>query len=991
MQQGSSSSSSGRIDGKFKTVEAKAYAKVDVIHSGGIPVMVSITALSGTTEQRAPVDLVVVLHVREGCNVPKNWKDLLFEAMYTIVAKLDDRDRLAVIPSNRLTTWMSARRFVYPQLVTSKTSLTTALESAESILYGRKDEDKKIRTGCIIVISNSNDNIDSLVSWRLRSVHAFGFRDAQNARTMHKISSSRNCSYAILDDEHGQITQSFFATISRIITSAVAAMPVEIKLMCEQTVVLHSIGTPGVSYYISYDAKSAIMWPNAHLAGMTTNIIVYLGGVIHPRDLPQLFTVHVKYGNVLDKVHVQLVKEGSDESREVAAEIVRIEALEIIAGITTEDKHDWEQLPVAAHYLRERWTRLEDFKCSREARAAGLISRLADEMREMELRLYNNYYWLEYMLSWQSHQLCQLPLPQPFMHNQSNNDPLLQLRILAKAEGKITEHQEGIPVMVRVMASDAGLAMVERASVDLILVIDASYGVKEKEEKTRERVHLLIKAEEMEEEHNKAKNMVVELEQSLKPLIKAKEKENERMEMEGKITQKRQEMNSMANEMRRLRYQAMELKKDVDKVMKNTEERLGLLTKAIKLVTDKLSVMDRLAIVPVQSYVTEPATGLFEMSKQGLIETSNKLRKLSMALTDNKAAQVCKWREQKEKAMRIIRNCLHSAPSSSSSTRSPRSAKSESTASMPAHSTDVGGSTKMLHKALMYAMKVLDDRRGRKEDRLGSIIVISDNDDDSICMETLSPSYMVHAFGFYGTHSTRALYHIASSSNGIYNIINDDSNQITEAFRSCVNKMTSTISVDTKVEIMCNPSCNVALSTIESAQFRYSIGNDRKSCSVLVGALSAGTVKNFIIYVDNVREDDYDNLSKYITVRVKWMHAMNRMKELEGQVVVVRDGIDGYEEVVETITHLEAVKIASDITDPNHSKMAMADMLQQMCIKCPDFERSAGDERLRWLKSQMQKMEADQHMEITDPNDYINMPAKADSVLQRYGHFQHMT
>uniref|UniRef100_K3YD24 VWFA domain-containing protein n=1 Tax=Setaria italica TaxID=4555 RepID=K3YD24_SETIT len=929
--QGSSSSSSGRIDGKFKTVEAKAYAKVDVIHSGGIPVMVSITALSGTTEQRAPVDLVVVLHVREGCNVPKNWKDLLFEAMYTIVAKLDDRDRLAVIPSNRLTTWMSARRFVYPQLVTSKTSLTTALESAESILYGRKDEDKKIRTGCIIVISNSNDNIDSLVSWRLRSVHAFGFRDAQNARTMHKISSSRNCSYAILDDEHGQITQSFFATISRIITSAVAAMPVEIKLMCEQTVVLHSIGTPGVSYYISYDAKSAIMWPNAHLAGMTTNIIVYLGGVIHPRDLPQLFTVHVKYGNVLDKVHVQLVKEGSDESREVAAEIVRIEALEIIAGITTEDKHDWEQLPVAAHYLRERWTRLEDFKCSREARAAGLISRLADEMREMELRLYNNYYWLEYMLSWQSHQLCQLPLPQPFMHNQSNNDPLLQLRILAKAEGKITEHQEGIPVMVRVMASDAGLAMVERASVDLILVIDASYGVKEKEEKTRERVHLLIKAEEMEEEHNKAKNM------------------------------------------------------------------------AIKLVTDKLSVMDRLAIVPVQSYVTEPATGLFEMSKQGLIETSNKLRKLSMALTDNKAAQ---WREQKEKAMRIIRNCLHSAPSSSSSTRSPRSAKSESTASMPAHSTDVGGSTKMLHKALMYAMKVcwmrttypycidnksikvLDDRRGRKEDRLGSIIVISDNDDDSICMETLSPSYMVHAFGFYGTHSTRALYHIASSSNGIYNIINDDSNQITEAFRSCVNKMTSTISVDTKVEIMCNPSCNVALSTIESAQFRYSIGNDRKSCSVLVGALSAGTVKNFIIYVDNVREDDYDNLSKYITVRVKWMHAMNRMKELEGQVVVVRDGIDGYEEVVETITHLEAVKIASDITDPNHSKMAMADMLQQMCIKCPDFERSAGDERLRWLKSQMQKMEADQHMEITDPNDYINMVAEKLSYILSWLSYQ---
>lgn len=44
----------------------------------------------------------------------------------------------------------------------------------------------------------------------------------------------------------------------------------------------------------------------------------------------------------------------------------------------------------------------------------------------------------------------------------------------------------------------------------------------------------------------------------------------------------------------------MELEKDVDKVMKNTEERLGLLTEAIELVTDKLSVMDRLEIVPVR-------------------------------------------------------------------------------------------------------------------------------------------------------------------------------------------------------------------------------------------------------------------------------------------------------------------------------------------------------------------------------------------------------
>jgi hypothetical protein len=273
---------------------------------------------------------------------------------------------------------------------------------------------------------------------------------------------------------------------------------------------------------------------------------------------------------------------------------------------------------------------------------------------------------------------------------------------------------------------------------------------------------------------------------------------------------------------------------------------------------------------------------------------------------------------------------------------------------------------------------MLDDRGERKEDRLGSIIVISDNDDESICMETLSPNYMVHAFGFYGTHSTRALYHIASSSNGIYNIINDERNQITEAFTSCINKMTSTISVDTKVEIMCRSSA-VALSTIESAQFRYPIGKDRKSCSVLVGALSAGTVKNFIIYVDNVHEDDYDNLSNYITVRVS-----------SGQVVVVRDGIDGYdEEVAENIAHVEAVKIASAITDPNnHTKMVMADMLQQMCIKCPDFTRSAGYNRLKWLSSVMQNMDANQHLEVTDPNDYRYMVAEKLSYILSWLSYQ---
>lgn len=50
----------------------------------------------------------------------------------------------------------------------------------------------------------------------------------------------------------------------------------------------------------------------------------------------------------------------------------------------------------------------------------------------------------------------------------------------------------------------------------------------------------------------------------------------------------------------------------------------------------------------------------------------------------------------------------------------------------------------------------MDDRQGEEKDRF--IIVISDSDDDSICMENLSSKYTVHAFGFYGMHNTRAIY-----------------------------------------------------------------------------------------------------------------------------------------------------------------------------------------------------------------------------------------
>lgn len=124
----------------------KAYAKVEAKHHINgcdecIPVMVRV---SGVTEKRGPMDVVIVLHVRRGkdnnFNAPNNWGELLKQAMDTVARSLrHDEDRLAVVPG--ASTLTPARRFLPPQIenfsraTDMDTSLVTALELAESVRY----------------------------------------------------------------------------------------------------------------------------------------------------------------------------------------------------------------------------------------------------------------------------------------------------------------------------------------------------------------------------------------------------------------------------------------------------------------------------------------------------------------------------------------------------------------------------------------------------------------------------------------------------------------------------------------------------------------------------------------------------------------------------------------------------------------------------------------------------------------------------------------
>ncbi|KAM0891711.1 hypothetical protein ACQ4PT_026197 [Festuca glaucescens] len=897
--------------------------------------------------QREPVDLVVVLHVRKGRNVPEKWQELLKVALEVVTERLGTKDCLAVVPFMPSLVPMSEENSkavleqYKPDSIQTDTSLVITLESAESIFNGRTYEDKKKRAGYIVVISNSEDDIDSLLTWRFLSVHAFGFRGARNAWTIHTIASSRDCSYAILDDELGRITEAFAATIDRI-TSPVAVMPIEIQLRCEEKVHLCGLmGSPRISYSISDNKKNGTIWPRAHLPDVPTNFIVHLytGNLRQDEctDLSKVLKVSAKYyenlgasqartatnfpkgqdgiGEVLgEEVEVATITNRMHGSREVAAEIVRLEAVRIIHEIIEENKPDWNQLQAAAKKQRDRWTKLEKYnegddedgkknleikelvaeiilenktdweklsaaadklrkgwtrlKYSRCGLAAGeLISSLSSEMQEMETRLYNNYMWPEYLLSWKSHQWWQLPLPPLFMDKlDTEDDPLLRLRITANVDD-IPRHKKGLPVLVHVMAPEVGLAKAKRAPVDVVALLDTE---------------------------------------------------------------------------------------------KKTKKKRELLIKAMEVIMDKLGHQDRIAIIPVQEPPpppTQPAARFMDMSKHGRRETSIKLKSIvvkkpapPLPYTYPSATQTSHGRDHHSKFIKFVTNCLNIAP-----TNTPTLIPSTTSSGSDDVVTD--GGTK-LWNALMDAVKLLDDRK--EKDHLGFIIVISDGNGDFVRQETLPSKYTMHAFSFRdgGTHNIRAMHYIAtSSSDGIYAVIDDHLNQVTNAFTTCINKITSTITVDTEVGILCsNSSKEVALSAINSGKFTSAIEKkeDEDHGSIFVGSLYAGAVRNFIVYVDMVKivsEEDYANFSKLFTIHIKWFNAFSskeappksvalpsvhdfaEIKEkLDGQVVIVRDRPNESKEVMtDIIVRFKAVKIIHEITNPNYKKEVLVERLQNIC------------------------------------------------------------
>ncbi|XP_044410307.1 uncharacterized protein [Triticum aestivum] len=886
MHQGSSSAGSSKV-------EVKDAEMAESSNSRSIPMMVSIMAPSTSTraEQRVPVDLVLLLHAHVRYKAPDKWQDLLMEAVRVVMDKLDDKDRLAVVPggggssiskeSLKYTETLlpmssdnkaSCSDAVRTAIQKCDNSLVRALESANSILHGQggySSNEKERRAGYIIVISNSQEDMASLVTWRFRSVLAFGFRDARNARTMDAITRSRDCTYAILDDDRGRVTEAFAGTVDRIISGdANMAVEVELQYVGHQEVVRTKVVAPHVSYFVSYDKRK--IWASAHLpgSGAATSFIVDLSLTPVPPaevDLSGLVTVRAKYGHApddtLERQQALTVNlKGGCGSKEVAAEMIRIKAIEMVDEITKDDETDPEKLHALADKLSERWTDL--------SRSLGdIMSMLDAEMREMEIRLYNNYLWLEYMLSWRSHQWWQLPLPRMFME-----DPFVRLTVVsAKVDDASTCTTHRRPVLLRIVAPEAGLAKAKRHPVHLVAVLD-------------------VRDEAGDGTNDKAK-----------------------------------------------------------------ERRMEQLTEAMMLVMDKLSHKDRLAIIPVQSHSSPHphahVSGFLEMSEEGRSETSAKLQCLvdqvlhHTASANNKAPeqQTSHYRHQFKKSMEHVRRWLY-IPS-----------VSESILTLPSAGTQcrafTGGSTGVW-KALVDAVKILDDREETEKDHPGFIMVISNSGDESIprWQESLKPKYITHAFSCHNSdaRTTRDMHYLASSSRGIYASLHDHRNQLTEAFTACIKRITSTIGVQTTIEIKCtHPS--VSLCTTESGELGPRIGEDGRSVSIKVDNLYAGTAKNFMFNMENA----CDNLSDLLDVKFTWGG------KVDDQVVIVNNGSDGSAEVMEDIARAETGKIICEITDPNYDMAA--DKLHK-CLKQASMKAQASGDAP--LAGEMEKMAAILHRKM---------------------------
>ncbi|KAL6843109.1 hypothetical protein ACP4OV_026822 [Aristida adscensionis] len=163
-----------------------------------------------------------------------------------------------------------------------------------------------------------------------------------------------------------------------------------------------------------------------------------------------------------------------------------------------------------------------------------------------------------------------------------------------------------------------------------------------------------------------------------------------------------------------------------------------------------------------------------------------------------------------------------------------------------------GGGKTALEPGLDRAFKILDER-STDGNRVGSIILLSDGGfswgKKKSSIRAALRNHPVHTFGLGADHDPEALRAIAEATRGgTYSFVDDeDLDGAAGALAVCLGGLKTAVAVDARVRLRAAERSGVRIRSIEAGGHRSELADDRTQGAVVVGALYAGEVKNFIV------------------------------------------------------------------------------------------------------------------------------------------------
>ncbi|KAF0895717.1 hypothetical protein E2562_014328 [Oryza meyeriana var. granulata] len=170
----------------------------------------------------------------------------------------------------------------------------------------------------------------------------------------------------------------------------------------------------------------------------------------------------------------------------------------------------------------------------------------------------------------------------------------------------------------------------------------------------------------------------------------------------------------------------------------------------------------------------------------------------------------------------------------------------------------------------------------------------------------------------------------------------------------------------TKVDVVCNQSSGATLSAIESGQFMSSIHGGRASCSISVGALHAGAVKNFLVYLDVPKdghrhnEESSSTPADLLTARVKYVTAEKKEQVDQANLGAAENDLGAAADIAAQILRVQVADVVTRVLKYKDRKFRATGELHEgwMRVKSSEHGQAAGWARLAGLEREVAAMEA---------------------------------